>query len=121
MTDWAKLKVVDLKAELKNRDLPQHGLKADLVARLEEADQETAEKGSQEEVEDAPEDAPATNESGGDEPSAGEAAVAKPEPQDATNKPEVVDEKPDEDMAETEDNKKETDETRSEERRVGKD
>ncbi|RBR23999.1 uncharacterized protein FIESC28_03112 [Fusarium coffeatum] len=111
MTDWAKLKVVDLKAELKNRDLPQHGLKADLIARLEEADQETAEKGSQEEVEDVPEDAPATNEFGGDEPSAGEPAVAKPEPQDATNEPEVVDEKPDEDMAETEENKKETDET----------
>jgi len=111
MTDWAKLKVVDLKAELKNRDLPQHGLKADLVARLEEADQETGEKGSQEEVEDAPEDAPATNESGGDEPSADEPAIAKPEPQDATNEPEVVDEKPDEDMAEIEENEKETDET----------
>lgn len=42
MTDWAKLKVVDLKAELKNRSLPQHGLKTELVARLEEAEQDTA-------------------------------------------------------------------------------
>lgn len=40
MTDWAKLKVVDLKAELKRRDLPQHGLKVELVARLEQSDEE---------------------------------------------------------------------------------
>ncbi|CAH0059592.1 unnamed protein product [Clonostachys solani] len=42
MADWAKLKVVDLKAELKRRDLPQHGLKAELVARLVEADESEA-------------------------------------------------------------------------------
>ncbi|KAI1102259.1 hypothetical protein F4804DRAFT_313483 [Jackrogersella minutella] len=34
-TDWNKLKVVDLKAELKRLGLPLYGLKADLVARLE--------------------------------------------------------------------------------------
>ena len=40
MTDWNKLKVVDLKAELANRGLPQTGLKAALVARLVAADGE---------------------------------------------------------------------------------
>ncbi|QPC72663.1 hypothetical protein HYE68_003415 [Fusarium pseudograminearum] len=105
MTDWAKLKVVDLKAELKNRDLPQHGLKADLVARLEEADNEKVEIEAQEELEDAP----ATNESGGDEPTIEESDVAKPEPQDAIDEPKPVDEKPDSEMVEVEE--KETDET----------
>ncbi|KAI5868427.1 hypothetical protein GGS23DRAFT_545408 [Durotheca rogersii] len=41
-TDWNKLKVVDLKAELKRLGLPQNGLKADLVARLEAAESERA-------------------------------------------------------------------------------
>lgn len=49
MSDWAKLKVVDLKAELKRRDLPQHGLKAELVARLEESDAAPAEAPAEEE------------------------------------------------------------------------
>jgi len=40
--DYNKMKVASLKEELKNRDLSRAGLKADLVARLEEADKEVA-------------------------------------------------------------------------------
>ncbi|CAG8951824.1 hypothetical protein HYFRA_00005628 [Hymenoscyphus fraxineus] len=40
MTDWSKLKVVDLKAELKRRGLAQTGLKPALVARLAAAENE---------------------------------------------------------------------------------
>ncbi|KAM3064915.1 hypothetical protein ACMFMG_011258 [Clarireedia jacksonii] len=40
MTDWNKLKVVDLRNELKKRGLPQTGLKPALVARLTEAENE---------------------------------------------------------------------------------
>ncbi|KAF3007058.1 hypothetical protein E8E14_003376 [Neopestalotiopsis sp. 37M] len=42
-TDYSKMKVTELKAELKRLGLPQNGLKADLVARLEEADLEATE------------------------------------------------------------------------------
>ncbi|KAF7538005.1 hypothetical protein G7Z17_g12729 [Cylindrodendrum hubeiense] len=42
MTDWAKLRVVDLKDELRRRGLPYNGLKGELVARLIEAENEPA-------------------------------------------------------------------------------
>jgi hypothetical protein len=42
MTDWRKLKVVDLKAELKRRGLPIAGLKQELVARLEAVEEGVA-------------------------------------------------------------------------------
>lgn len=38
MTDWSTWKVVDLRAEAKNRGLPTKGVKAELVDRLTEAD-----------------------------------------------------------------------------------
>ncbi len=38
--DWSSLKVVELKEELKSRGLKTTGLKADLVASLEESDEE---------------------------------------------------------------------------------
>ncbi|TAQ86369.1 hypothetical protein B7494_g5334 [Chlorociboria aeruginascens] len=41
MMDWSKLKVVDLRAELKKRGLPHNGLKPALVARLAAAETET--------------------------------------------------------------------------------
>ncbi|KAI1461267.1 hypothetical protein F4805DRAFT_413405 [Annulohypoxylon moriforme] len=57
-TDWNKLKVVDLKAELKRLGLPQNGLKADLVARLAAAEAEkeaspTPEEATEEATEEA--------------------------------------------------------------------
>jgi chemotaxis protein histidine kinase CheA len=57
MADWAKLKVVDLKAELKRRGLPQAGLKTELVARLAEADQQEASEPAEELVEEEDEEA----------------------------------------------------------------
>lgn len=74
--DWSKLKVTDLKAELKNRGLQANGLKAELVARLESADAEQAEApadaGAEAAEEAAPETAPSANGDAGaaDEPSA---------------------------------------------------
>ncbi|KAM0197714.1 hypothetical protein ACHAPI_004827 [Fusarium lateritium] len=100
MTDWAKLKVVDLKAELKSRDLPQHGLKAELVARLEEADQDTGAAEAQDEPE---EDAPMANDPGADEPVAEDPVVVDQESKEPDEKLKTTDEKPEEEIAEVED------------------
>ncbi|KAG7416008.1 hypothetical protein Forpe1208_v006067 [Fusarium oxysporum f. sp. rapae] len=98
MTDWAKLKVVDLKAELKSRGLPQHGLKTELVARLDEADQETENTEAQEQLEDAPTD----SKSGNDEPPAQQPVLADNEPQEATEQHEPEEEKPTAEISELE-------------------
>lgn len=42
MTDYASLKVPDLKKLLSERGLPQSGNKADLIARLQENDKSTS-------------------------------------------------------------------------------
>lgn len=42
MTDYASLKVPDLKKLLSERSLPQSGNKADLIARLQENDKSTS-------------------------------------------------------------------------------
>ncbi|KAJ9148931.1 Protein THO1 [Pleurostoma richardsiae] len=44
--DWSKLKVVDLRNELKRRGLPQNGLKQDLVDRIIAADSEDVTSGN---------------------------------------------------------------------------
>ncbi|ROT39442.1 hypothetical protein SODALDRAFT_159638 [Sodiomyces alkalinus F11] len=56
MTDWSKLKVVDLRAELKRRGLQYSGLKQELVQRLSDDDSQsqTADPGN--EAEDPPQD-----------------------------------------------------------------
>ncbi|KAM0563611.1 hypothetical protein ACHAPJ_001336 [Fusarium lateritium] len=101
MTDWAKLKVVDLKAELKSRGLAQHGLKNELVARLEEAEQDTGSA----EPEAEPEDAPVADEPARDEPATEEPAAADPEREEAVEKLEPIDEKVEEEIVEAETNK----------------
>jgi large subunit ribosomal protein L22 len=74
MSDWESLKVDELKAELESRGLPKSGNKADLIARLEEAEAAPAEA-APEEAKTAPEE-PVAEEA--EEPVAEEAEEPKP-------------------------------------------
>ncbi|KAI2635103.1 hypothetical protein GGS21DRAFT_93339 [Xylaria nigripes] len=59
MTDYSRMKVVELKAELKRLGLPQNGLKAELISRLEEAQ---ASDNAQPATSELPAEAPTTTE-----------------------------------------------------------
>ncbi|KLU85999.1 hypothetical protein MAPG_05018 [Magnaporthiopsis poae ATCC 64411] len=72
-TDWGKLTVVELRAELKRRGLDTKGVKAALVERLEEAD------GGSKVQEPPSEEAPAASEAATPVADAAAAAVAKPD------------------------------------------
>ncbi|KAI0484702.1 hypothetical protein GGR56DRAFT_37433 [Xylariaceae sp. FL0804] len=73
-TDFSKLKVVELKAELKRLGLPQNGLKAELVSRLEAAASDDADNNADDNADnDSPQPAP-------EEPTASVGDEVLPEP-----------------------------------------
>ena len=72
-TDWAKLKVVDLKAELKRRGLANVGRKDELVQRLRDADEEATVDADAEVDAEKPEPSPAP-----EDPTAGESPADQP-------------------------------------------
>lgn len=81
MTDWSKLKVPELKAELKTRNLPQNGLKAALVARLEEADSEKVAGDEPQQSGQGDDDATIESNTVDNSPRDEEAAPPEPQPQ----------------------------------------
>ena len=89
MSDWESMKVDELKAELESRGLPKSGNKAELIARLAEADAEAAPA----ETEGAPEEAEAVS----DETE----AAPEPETEAAPEEPEVEQPRPRRGSAET--------------------
>lgn len=87
--NWSKLKVTELKAELKSRGLPQNGLKADLVARLEAADTEQPQAAADETSEPQPGPEPQPELEPTEELTASADADAVKEPPGALGDPEV--------------------------------
>ncbi|KAI0860680.1 hypothetical protein F4860DRAFT_193182 [Xylaria cubensis] len=81
MADYSKMKVVELKAELKRLGLPQNGLKAELISRLEEA---TASEDTPAETEQPPAEATTATEPDEAQPAeVAEPFSASPEPSKA--------------------------------------
>ncbi|OTB08219.1 hypothetical protein M426DRAFT_19365 [Hypoxylon sp. CI-4A] len=77
-TDWNKLKVVDLKAELKRLGQPQNGLKADLVARLQALDSDKPASEHSDEASEAAEDTNGESRPQQEAPQATEATESPP-------------------------------------------
>ncbi|KAI1302479.1 hypothetical protein F5Y03DRAFT_361635 [Xylaria venustula] len=94
MADFSKMKVVELKAELKRLGLPQNGLKAELVSRLEEATaaEEEPAAASEPPVEPTatkePDEAPQPDEAQPDEVQPSEAEEAANKTEEVTDAPE---------------------------------
>ncbi|KAI8956231.1 hypothetical protein F4801DRAFT_6250 [Xylaria longipes] len=87
MADYSRMKVVELKAELKRLGLPQNGLKAELVSRLEEA---AASEDSPAETAQPPTEATTATEPNEAQPSGvAEPANNSPEPSVADTTPEL--------------------------------
>ncbi|KAI1738752.1 hypothetical protein F4680DRAFT_157065 [Xylaria scruposa] len=80
MADYSKMKVVELKAELKRLGLPQGGLKAELVSRLEEA---AASENTPAETEQPPAEATTTEPNEAQPAEVAEPDSASPEPSEA--------------------------------------
>ncbi|KAI0965673.1 hypothetical protein F4678DRAFT_452232 [Xylaria arbuscula] len=89
MADFSKMKVVELKAELKRLGLPQNGLKAELVSRLEEATAAASETPVEPAATTEPDEAPQPDEAQPDEVQPSEDTEAVNNTEEANDAPEL--------------------------------